>query len=224
MTRKGFTLIELLVVVAILAVLIAVLLPALAQAREKARQVTCLSNLRQAGVGLAMYPDDFDGWALCAHPLPRPPGAPWMAGYAWEVLRDLGYIKNPLLFLCPSEPAGELNWSGVGYGVNYWTFGYEPTSIPPVKVSRVSAAGNDSNLIYMADSTRRVYQVTVSGLIQCWAIYPDLGLGQWYPVHIRHGAQADCLFFDSHAAGLDFDGLWNTTHWKPSQLPSLGGL
>jgi prepilin-type N-terminal cleavage/methylation domain-containing protein/prepilin-type processing-associated H-X9-DG protein len=58
--RSGFTLIELLVVIAIIAILAAILFPVFAQAREKARQVTCLSNLKQIGTGLMMYVQDYD--------------------------------------------------------------------------------------------------------------------------------------------------------------------
>ena len=59
--RTGFTLIELLVVIAIIAILAAILFPVFASARAKARQTACASNLRQLGMGIRMYADDWDG-------------------------------------------------------------------------------------------------------------------------------------------------------------------
>src|SRR5260370_34813798 len=56
----GFTLIELLVVIAIIAILAAILFPVFAQAREKARQVSCLSNIKQINLGWQMYMQDYD--------------------------------------------------------------------------------------------------------------------------------------------------------------------
>lgn len=70
MRQKAFTLVELLVVIAIVAILAAILFPVFSAAREKARQSTCLSNIRQLGMGAVMYAQDWDDWYLpaCLHP------------------------------------------------------------------------------------------------------------------------------------------------------------
>jgi prepilin-type N-terminal cleavage/methylation domain-containing protein/prepilin-type processing-associated H-X9-DG protein len=63
--KTGFTLIELLVVIAIIAILAAILFPVFAQAREKARQATCQSNMKQFAIAFGMYAQDYDGMYPC---------------------------------------------------------------------------------------------------------------------------------------------------------------
>jgi len=83
-TLRGFTLIELLIVIAIIAMLAAILFPVFARSREKARQSSCMSNLRQIGMGLALYRADHDGvsvyYRMCPDsandPLCRTAGVP----------------------------------------------------------------------------------------------------------------------------------------------------
>jgi len=68
MTRRaGFTLIELLVVIAIIAILAAILFPVFARAREKARQTSCASNLKQIAMAVIQYSDDHDGYGPISH-------------------------------------------------------------------------------------------------------------------------------------------------------------
>jgi prepilin-type N-terminal cleavage/methylation domain-containing protein/prepilin-type processing-associated H-X9-DG protein len=78
--RKAFTLIELLVVIAIIAILAAILFPVFAQAREKARSITCTSNLKQLSLAWLMYAQDYDEtWPLTAAQLPNKSQVYWQA-------------------------------------------------------------------------------------------------------------------------------------------------
>ncbi|MCC6729132.1 MAG: DUF1559 domain-containing protein [Chthonomonadales bacterium] len=100
--RRGFTLIELLVVIAIIAIPAAILFPVFAQAREKARQASCLSNLKQTSLAVMMYTQDYDEM--------YPKAEFWDSGtsfgnyYMWSsVLCTQPYIKNLNVLRCPSD-------------------------------------------------------------------------------------------------------------------------
>ncbi len=98
--RKGFTLIELLVVIAIIAILAAILFPVFARAREKARQASCQSNMKQIILACIMYKSDYDGRfpRNCTSASSTGCVAP---GWDWREVTQ-PYSKNSQLYICPS--------------------------------------------------------------------------------------------------------------------------
>ena len=96
---KGFTLIELLVVIAIIAILAAILFPVFAQAREKARQITCASNLKQIGLATVQYCIDDDN-------LLPPADSNNVDGYV-IFAKEMPYIKSFAVLKCPDSPVKE---------------------------------------------------------------------------------------------------------------------
>ena len=119
MLRPAFTLIELLIVIAVIAILAAILFPVFAQAREKARQTSCLSNLKQLGTGLLMYAQDYD------EQLPLAAYATDTGAVTWHDIID-PYLKNKDVWLCPSSQvkrtdAGGARTTHFGYNVRYLT-------------------------------------------------------------------------------------------------------
>lgn len=110
--RGAFTLIELLVVVAIIALLAAILFPVFARARENARRTSCCSNLRQIGLGVMQYTQDYDEVLLpVAYETPEGEDKDWR-----EVLQP--YVKSEQIFLCPSDSLSK----HVSYGLNELAF------------------------------------------------------------------------------------------------------
>src|SRR5687768_1425011 len=135
--RKGFTLIELLVVIAIIAILAAILFPVFAQAREKARQATCASNIRQIALAAVMYVQDYDelfpgGPGVASLWYPGPLGS-WtnLPTVTWGNVappnvggRLVPYIKTVGLFLDLNDPTGARfaggRWDPQYTRLSYW--------------------------------------------------------------------------------------------------------
>ena len=109
--RRGFTLIELLVVIAIIAILAAILFPVFARAREKARQASCQSNLKQIALSTKMYMSDYDNrsfpmWTYGSGEVGQPRGRLW---WTWQIQP---YMKNMQALECPSAPFNAFHHRG----------------------------------------------------------------------------------------------------------------
>jgi prepilin-type N-terminal cleavage/methylation domain-containing protein/prepilin-type processing-associated H-X9-DG protein len=121
--KRGFTLIELLVIIAIISILAAILFPVFARARENARRASCISNLKQMGLGVMMYVQDYDGHFPYSQMTMASMGltSSQVPGYAdfvgssvvWEE-QTYPYVKSTQIYYCPSRP-----FTGGGFYGNY---------------------------------------------------------------------------------------------------------
>jgi len=201
-TSRGFTLIELLVVIAIIAILAAILFPVFARAREKARQTSCLSNLKQIGLGIMMYTQDYDEVL--------PPGScqPTPGWYMhWQIVIE-PYLKNDQIFFCPSAAISTTPALG-GYGCNIrhvlkdCNWGGKP-----IKLAQVT---RPSNVMMVCDSQGGSTSEGSSGsvFVFCPACGPSPSWAPQYhnAVSSRHNAGANSAFLDGHAKWVKLEVL-----------------
>ena len=148
---RAFTLIELLEVVAIIGILAAILFPVFARARENARRSSCMSNLKQMGLGMMMYVQDYDE-TFPAWYYNNPSTQYW-----WQLIQP--YTKSEQLFRCPSSPlAGSLTYQPQNgeYGINF-LISRNPGDAR-IKLSTIQSASTiymmmDAGIAYVSDST-----------------------------------------------------------------------
>jgi prepilin-type N-terminal cleavage/methylation domain-containing protein/prepilin-type processing-associated H-X9-DG protein len=188
-TRRGFTLIELLVVIAIIAILAAILFPVFAKAREKARQTSCLSNLKQLGLGILSYAQDYD------EKLPLAVAGNPPTIYIFTELID-PYLKNTQIWQCPSKSdpvvLTNLGKANVGYSVDVGT--QMPAGSTSGRLFGAPAAGTSSCSLGTVDQPSQTPMMcdavgTVPPALLPLSLYADP----------RHNDGCNYCYVDGHA-------------------------
>ena len=205
--QRAFTLIELLVVIAIIAILAAILFPVFARARESARSTTCKSNLRQLGLSMNMYMQDYDG-RFTPHASPNF----WFAeiiganvdttrGSLWPYTKNNGIKKDPSFtggFLFGGATAG------YGYNYQYLTAGCVPFSSACGRAGVNEAAINrPTECILFGDAAiydSGAFSGVTPGLYESNSLFPpSVTIAFAFPTsHFRHNGQKNIVFVDGH--------------------------
>ena len=226
MNKKAFTLIELLVVISIISLLMAILLPALRKAKYQVKTVICTSNLRQWGVMLAAYTNDYDGRFFEG----------WYEGCdnsgIWVFVMEKYYAANPKVRHCPlaKDPDGQnpnKAWGSLdnrfygSYGMNAWLYD------PPRTVTE--SEGHQMTLNWRKLAIKQGYNVPmlmdsqwIDGWPEPYDLPPSYAGQDWLEDdghnknHMRrfsinrHAGNVNCIFVDMHVEKLGLKQMWRT--------------
>ena len=204
MTRRGFTLIELLVVIAIIAILAAILFPVFARAREKARQATCQSNLKQIGLAWAMYAQDYD--ERCAPCATRTADDTGYLAYWWDLFYP--YINNVQLYECPSQTSTR------GYGYNRRCFTLYPGYRTQPTIAKLAAIKQPSEKICMADAYGSRWYIYNDGT------NPQGGTVSTFGIYPYHNEMGNVLWCDGHVKTVNpMEFQTNSGYWYQHLTP-----
>jgi len=205
MRTRGFTLIELLVVIAIIAILAAILFPVFAKAREKARQTSCLSNLKQMDLAMLSYAQDYDE---C-----------FSARELWNI-KIQPYVKSEQMFCCPDYSAGIQHVTNgycmVTYGTGSWGaygirggIGVACWTVGSGAGRSLGAIVRPSEVVILCDTSG-----PCSNHSRPTCTCSDLTTqGVGYFAYPRHNDGANCAFVDGHVKWLPRQETRKSSYW-----------
>ena len=213
----GFTLIELLVVIAIIAILASMLLPALSKAKAKGKAIHCINNLKQVGLAMILYSDEYDGF------IPRGNGYPWFLcymPYMPEGGKDKDF-RRVRIYRCSSYPnKDQRRQQIITYVINAWKFSSPTDRVGSEQVgpSKLTAFQMPSDTIHLTDNENGAWRPIITGyqdgitdLNDVWAPshlpYSESGTvrrlsGERRVAANRHNDGANSVFLDGHAGFL----------------------
>ena len=219
--RKGFTLIELLVVIAIIAILAAILFPVFAKAREKARQTTCLNNIKQMCNGAMMYVQDYDETFMCANIDAGQEFWPWQLQ---------PYLKSWDIYDCPSNSVWG-HGSPVPWGVYTFPKGYpdyafayglwdgRPGQPAPTTLASVPSPAEKfmvfDSCTFIAGTYAHILTATTCGQWACGEnVAASFAAGSPNLKFTVHSQGGNIGFIDGHAKWQQANQIYNNGAWK----------